>query len=233
LTIWLLSGYFPSMPNYIRAWREFRGLSQEQLGAAASTDKTQISKLEREERRLTLDWMERLAPALNIRAADLTHPPPDEGAESSRRSLGHEENVVAAATPQDLYAARDLAVYASAQGGPTGMLVTPEPIEWITRPPPLSGVMRGYAVYVVNDSMEPAYRHGDMAYVHPGIPPRRGDDVLIYRVLNGDWAALVKQLVGWNDKAWKVRQHNPAKEFSLARAEWPHLNVIVGRQNRR
>jgi len=223
------------MPNYIRAWREFRGLSQEQLGAAVSTDKTQISKLERDERRLTLAWMERLGAALNITPTDLTHPPPAGGAapEHGRAKAGQEENAVAAPTPQDLFTARDLAVYASAQGGPTGMLVTPEPIEWITRPPPLAGVTRGFAVYIVNDSMDPAYRHGDMAYVHPGIPPRRGDDVLIYRVLNGEWAALVKELVGWNEKVWKVRQHNPAKEFSLPRAEWPHVNVIVGRQNRR
>ena len=31
----------------------------------------------------------------------------------------------------------------------------------------------------------------------------------------------------------EVKQHNPPKEFSLARSEWPHINVIVGRQNRR
>jgi phage repressor protein C with HTH and peptisase S24 domain len=113
------------------------------------------------------------------------------------------------------------------------MLVTPEPIEWITRPPPLVGVTRGFAVYVVNDSMDPAYCHGDMAYVHPGVPPRQGDDVLIYRVVNGEWEAMIKKLTGWNEKAWKVHQYNPRKDFALRRQDWPHLNVIVGRQNRR
>ena len=222
------------MRNFLKDWREHRGLTQEQLGAAAGTGKMQISRLERSERRLTLDWMLKLSETLGIEPGDLTHAPPDSSDEvrASRSAPTQDATRLSIAAP-DIQGAKDLAVYASAQGGPTGMLVTPEPIEWITRPPPLVGVTRGFAVYVVNDSMDPAYCHGDMAYVHPGVPPRRGDDVLIYRMVNGEWAAMIKKLTGWNEKSWKVRQHNPPKEFSLNRQEWPHLNVIVGRQNRR
>jgi phage repressor protein C with HTH and peptisase S24 domain len=216
------------MSNFLKAWREHRGLTQEELAASAGTGKTQISRLERAERRLTLDWMIKLAGPLGVNVGDLTRAPSggtplDESPQAGRLSI----------TAPDLQSSKDLAVYASAQGGPTGMLVTPEPIEWITRPPPLVGVTRGFAVYVVNDSMDPAYCHGDMAYVHPGVPPRRGDDVLIYQIINGEWAAMIKKLIGWNEKSWKVRQYNPSKDFSLSRQDWPHLNVIVGRQNRR
>jgi phage repressor protein C with HTH and peptisase S24 domain len=222
------------MTNFLKAWREHRGLTQEQLGVAIGTGKTQISRLERAERRLTLDWMLKLSAALGVEPGDLTHAPPGSDAMplASRNVMAKEAAKLSIAA-SEMQGAMDLSVYASAQGGPTGMLVTPEPIEWITRPPPLVGVTRGFAVYVVNDSMDPAYCHGDMAYVHPGVPPRRGDDVLIYRIINGEWAAMIKKLTGWNEKTWKVRQHNPSRDFSLSRQEWPHLNVIVGRQNRR
>jgi phage repressor protein C with HTH and peptisase S24 domain len=222
------------MQNFLKAWREHRGLTQERLADAVGTGKVQISRLERAERRLTLDWMLKLAKALDIEPGDLTRAPPEDAGShtQSDKSRPRGSATLSIAAP-DLHGSTDLPVYASAQGGPTGMLVTPEPIEWITRPPPLVGVTRGYAVYVVNDSMDPAYCHGDMAYVHPGVPPRRGDDVLIYQVISGEWAAMIKKLTGWNEKSWKVRQHNPPKEFSLSRQEWPHLNVILGRQNRR
>jgi phage repressor protein C with HTH and peptisase S24 domain len=216
------------MSNFLKAWREHRGLTQEELASATGTGKTQISRLERAERRLTLDWMIKLAGPLGADAGDLTKAPPGEAS-----AAGSPQATRLSIAAPDLQGSKDLAVYASAQGGPTGMLVTPEPIEWITRPPPLVGVTRGFAVYVVNDSMDPAYCHGDMAYVHPSVPPRRGDDVLIYQIINGEWAAMIKKLIGWNEKSWKVRQHNPPKDFSLSRQEWPHLNVIVGRQNRR
>jgi phage repressor protein C with HTH and peptisase S24 domain len=129
---------------------------------------------------------------------------------------------------------RDLPVYASAQGGPTGMMVTSEPIEYVYRPDPLMGVPRAFAVYVVGDSMSPAYEHGDLILVHPHSPPRRGDDVLLAQAeFNGEVAALVKRLVGWNEKSWHVRQFNPRKDYDLSRAEWQQVRVVIGKYNRR
>lgn len=64
------------MKHFLREWREARGLSQEQLGEAAGTDKTTVSKIERETRRMTVDWLSRFAKALNIQPAELLKPPP-------------------------------------------------------------------------------------------------------------------------------------------------------------
>jgi transcriptional regulator with XRE-family HTH domain len=52
-------------PNTIRAWREFRGLSQEQLAAAAGTSPGMIHQLESGDRGLNTRWLARLAPALD------------------------------------------------------------------------------------------------------------------------------------------------------------------------
>lgn len=52
------------MPNRIRFWRQQRGWTLQQLADAAGTTRAQIDKLERGTRRLTVDWMVRLAAPL-------------------------------------------------------------------------------------------------------------------------------------------------------------------------
>lgn len=56
-------------PNYLRAWREYRRMTQEELAAELSppTTGSVISLLEDGERGLSLKWLRRLAPALRTR----------------------------------------------------------------------------------------------------------------------------------------------------------------------
>jgi transcriptional regulator with XRE-family HTH domain len=133
---------------------------------------------------------------------------------------------------------RDLPVYGAAQGGSakgaTGgaMLVSSEPIQRISEP--LATVRGGYGVYIVGESMSPAYEQGDVALVHPGLPPRRGADVILIRQdPDGTRHVLVKRLIGWTEESWKLRQYNPAAEFELPRAEWAEVQTIVGKYNAR
>ena len=51
-------------PNHLRAWREFRGLSQSQLAELVDTNANMIGYLESGERGLSAKWLRRLAPAL-------------------------------------------------------------------------------------------------------------------------------------------------------------------------
>ncbi|HSV28777.1 MAG TPA: helix-turn-helix transcriptional regulator [Candidatus Omnitrophota bacterium] len=59
------------MQNRIREIRQDRGLSQEQLADKVGTTKAQISKLEKSQRRLTDQWMRRLAVALECHPGEL------------------------------------------------------------------------------------------------------------------------------------------------------------------
>ena len=129
---------------------------------------------------------------------------------------------------------RDFPVYGAARGGSAGsMAVDNTPIEHMARPDPLLTVSSAYGVYIVGESMSPAYEQGDVALVHPGQPPRRGTDVILTRAdAHGTPEVLIKRLVGWTDDQWQVCQYNPAKEFDLPRTEW-RLETIVGRYNRR
>jgi len=73
-----------------------------------------------------------------------------------------------------------------------------------------------------------------MVFVHPSLPPLRGDDVVLTKLhADRDMCALVKTLLGWNDRHWKLKQWNPEREFQLSRQEWQQVHVIVGKYNRR
>lgn len=134
----------------------------------------------------------------------------------------------------ELVGARDFPIYAAAEGGNGHMLVSFEAIEYAKRPAGLEGVKGAYGIFVVGDSMEPAYRHGDMALVHPGLPPARDEDVILYdHPPDGSAEAIIKRLVSWNAREWHLRQFNPRNDFSVFRADWPTCHRVVGKYARR
>ncbi len=51
-------------PNHLRAWREFKKLSQDELADAVGTTQSQIAHLEGGERALSAKWLRKLADAL-------------------------------------------------------------------------------------------------------------------------------------------------------------------------
>src|SRR5258708_33182043 len=60
-----------TLPNRIRESRDRAGLSMLALADRAGTSAPQINKLEKGERKLTVDWMIRLGRALGVDAKDL------------------------------------------------------------------------------------------------------------------------------------------------------------------
>lgn len=130
----------------------------------------------------------------------------------------------------------DMPVYASAEGGAAGaMVLSQDPVEWVKWPEPLWNVPTGFGVYVIGDSMEPAYHQGDRLLVHPGLPPARGQDALVGRM--GEYGhiseALIKRLLNWDAISWHVRQFNPKKDYKLPRKEWPIALRVVGKYHAR
>lgn len=59
------------IPNQLKAWREFRRMTQEELAAKADTTASQISMLESGERGLTHKWALKLAPILKTNPGHL------------------------------------------------------------------------------------------------------------------------------------------------------------------
>ncbi len=214
--------------------------SQAALARHLGLNSSAVSRMFKGERRMKADEAPAIATFLECTVNDVLDHARTSSSENAVVSLRKpvDERLGAEVDLSKFEAARlgekNLPVYASAEGGPTGLIVTPEPIDWVKRPEPLLNVARGFAVYVIGDSMSPAYNHGDMILVHPSKPPQRGDDVLLTKLLEDRaMAALVKKLVRWNESTWFVKQYNPPKEFKLARSEWQQVNVIVGKYNAR
>lgn len=59
--------------------RKMRRLTRPELAARMGTSTSQVTKLERAERRLTVDWLERIAEALQVSPADLLEHPNSSG----------------------------------------------------------------------------------------------------------------------------------------------------------
>jgi transcriptional regulator with XRE-family HTH domain len=59
------------MPNFLKAWREYRKLTQDQLAGAADVSPPQISKIETGEAKFSHDSLYLLSRALSCSAADL------------------------------------------------------------------------------------------------------------------------------------------------------------------
>lgn len=168
------------------------------------------------------DTLVKLAKAMGTSVAELT----GESRPSDKPIIPTNAVVLSPASGPTL---RDLPVFGSAEGGDGIMILDNEPIEYKDRPANLLGVRGAFAVYIVNDSMAPAYEQGDQVHIHPGKPVRPGKDALfISRDPHGVEHAMVKRLVKSTDKAWKVQQFNPPKTFDLPKEKWQRALRVVG-----
>lgn len=64
--------------NYLKEWREFRGMTQDQLAEAVGTNKAVISLLENEKRPLSSKWLRKFAEVLNTQPGYILDNDPNE-----------------------------------------------------------------------------------------------------------------------------------------------------------
>lgn len=243
----------------VRERREELGLSQAQLAEIANTTQQSIDRIER-------DAVERSRSGPAVAVA-LGIPLPHMSVAASapymkalsehggarmvlqRRSDGVVETAYEpirfpvesqAVSGSDLVGPSDLPIYASVRGGAIddSVLVSPEPIDYVKRPEPLARAKNGYGLYIVGDSMEPAFRQGDLALIHPNIPPKAGDEVVVCsQDVNGEHYAIIKLLTKVTATTWHLKQYNPGPgepaEFTLDRGEWPICHLVVGSYRKR
>ncbi|VIO73856.1 S24 family peptidase [Bradyrhizobium ivorense] len=123
----------------------------------------------------------------------------------------------------------DLPVYGTAQGGPDGAEIVSEyAVDYVARPVMLLKVRDAYGMIVTGDSMSPEHKPGSTALVNPHLPPRVGDTCVFRNETGGTTVALIKEYRGQTDTLWRVRQHNPQKDFTLKKSEWKVAGRTVG-----
>jgi phage repressor protein C with HTH and peptisase S24 domain len=120
---------------------------------------------------------------------------------------------------------RDLPVHGSAVGGVDGSFeMNGQVVEYVERPPSLSGARNAYGIYVQGDSMSPRFEAGWLVLVNPSRPVRRGDNVVVQLKGIDEHApplAYLKVFESRTPNNLIVRQFNPARML-----EWPLSDVI-------
>jgi phage repressor protein C with HTH and peptisase S24 domain len=156
----------------------------------------------------------------------LTTPVPESGTEQNSRDNARMAGAVSLS--------HKIPVYGQAMGGKHGEFVlNGNKVADILAPTSLVSVPDAYAVYIAGDSMEDRYFAGEVAYVHPGLPVRKGDFV-VAQIATEEGAAplaFVKRFISMNDKSLRLEQLNPKKtlEFPRKRVVSVHLILMAGR----
>lgn len=180
------------------------------------------------------DTVEKIAKVLGTTASWLLHeegPEEPTSDEAGPQTKGFSPVIVPG---RDLVGDKNLPVYAAAMGGDGHQIVTFEAIDYVKRPTILENVKNAYGVYIVGESMSPAFEPGDMALVNPHLPPARNKNVVLFHVPpTGDAECIVKRLVSFSDRDWHLQQFNPGHTFTETRADWPICHRIVGKYEAR
>lgn len=126
----------------------------------------------------------------------------------------------------------DFKIFGTAEGGAGAVILSSDPIESREWPDVLVGVPGGYGLLITGTSMIPALRPGDIALVHPHLPARPDDEVILQREDHGTRHGMVKTLIRQSATEYKLKQWNPAKEFTRSKKEWPLCHLVVGKFRR-
>jgi phage repressor protein C with HTH and peptisase S24 domain/DNA-binding XRE family transcriptional regulator len=209
------------LKDNVKRLREAQGLSQADLGRLAGASQQVIADIE-SGRTLRPRQLFRIAEALGVAVGELDP------------SIRGDHGPAPVAGPYSLGLGRkDLPIYSAAEGGGGSMIVSWDPIEFVVRPSPLANIRGGYGIYVVGDSMVPAFEPGDIALINPHLPAAMNRDAVFFRTdRSAATEALIKRLLKASPREWRVQQWNPGRQFTLSRAEWNQCHIVVGKYSR-
>jgi phage repressor protein C with HTH and peptisase S24 domain len=89
----------------------------------------------------------------------------------------------------------------------------------------LHHVKGAFRMYVQGDSMSPRHEPGEKISVNPHQFPLQGQDCVL--ILEPDGNAIIKRYLGSTDKEYKLRQFNPAKDFTMKKSEVRAVYAVV------
>jgi transcriptional regulator with XRE-family HTH domain len=212
-----------SLAANIRTRRSFLNWSQKELAQRAGVSQQLINALEAERVRSS-KYTRDIAAALGCKLSDLD---PSYGGLSEDPSP----------TLDTFSRLGDLAIHGARETKNGAIIVTAEPIDYISRPEPLANVRGGYGVIIANNTMAPEFEIGDIALVNPHLPAVPGTACIFYTDSKGHELAMVHRLQGITSEHWTVKTWQPGmtskSEAELPRKIWQKCHRIVGRYYRR
>lgn len=201
-------------PNLIKRYRQQAGMTLEALAQEMGVSRSQVHKLERGERRLTVEWIFRLAKVLRVKPQDLLPEMPED--------IANENQPYGGTSVASLAGAMDLPVYGSAESYDSHRLPRPD---MTARPSALQGANTAFAVYMGDDSMTPRYYAGEMLFVKPSLPVTNNCYALI-ELKTG--RSMVAQVLSRSPEMIVVRRFNPATKNSIPMNDVASISAIIG-----
>lgn len=212
----------PLMGNALRELRLERGWTHDEAAAAMGVSRGQFIKLERGERGLVERTIGLAAKAFGVSRSRIIGeaPPPDATPVGPPLPAAPPESNVQFSSAREAVdtsvfkGPRDVPVYGTGSGGAGGdFSFNGQLIDHVPRPPGIANRKDVYVVYLVGDSIEPAYSDGSPIYVDPHRRPVPRDYVVVE--LRGEregepGPAFVKRLVAKGAGKLRLEQHNPA-----------------------
>jgi transcriptional regulator with XRE-family HTH domain len=189
----------------LQSARHQRGMSLQELAEKMGTTKSQVDKLEKGERRLTVEWLLKMAEALHLSPAtvfgaeqessswETVASPAVTTLEESPHGDPYQSYPLSSTPPPSSWwgaALNDLArctptmlpIFVKADPE-TGILrLHDTPSSFVPRPPSLFGVPSAFALYVPDHRYQPRFEAGDLLYINPERPLREGRWALVASV---------------------------------------------------
>lgn len=182
----------PISTNAIRAFRQSRGLTMQQLADACATSKSQIDKLEKGQRRLTTEWMVRLSKPLGCDPRDLLAGP--------FALSGTHTNAQSAADEM-------LPVMGTVRAGKKQTLqLTQTPIDKTPRPYFLAHTQDAYAFHMCENNMQPMYRPRQLLFINPHKAPMPETGIVILRT---DGSLQIAEYLDRKKDGIEIREYAP------------------------
>jgi phage repressor protein C with HTH and peptisase S24 domain len=223
-----------TLGSTIKKARTDAKLTQQQLADQLQINRVNITQWEKDETRPAADRLPALAALLGV-SREILEKFIDEDGPARRRARGTPAGASPIIPGAQLLGPGRMPVYAAAMGGDGHIIVTFEAIDHMKMPSELENVKGGYGLLISGESMIPAFWPGDTALVNPHLQPQKGRNVILYHTPpnGGEVEAIVKQLEGWSDREWLLKQYNPLLEFTEYRKEWPVCHRVVGKYDAR
>jgi len=108
-----------------------------------------------------------------------------------------------------------------------------KPINHIDSPPWLLDIEKGYALYIQNDDISPRLNAGDIAFVEPSLPLRKGDTVITFdkEILPGDSRQekyLILRFNEYKNGSYSFQTFKDNKELNISEPQYKNIHRITG-----
>ncbi|MFL2668097.1 MAG: helix-turn-helix domain-containing protein [Alphaproteobacteria bacterium] len=108
-----------------------------------------------------------------------------------------------------------------------------KPINHIDSPPWLVDAERGYALYIQNDELSPRLNAGDIAFIEPSLPVRKGDtaitfdkDILPSNSSRGKY--LILRFNEYKNGIYSFQTLRDNKELNISEPQYKNIHRITG-----